>query len=230
MSPNRTLDLASALDVGSRTAGDSCGSRGNSKSVMTIAFQLAFEMHMQENVASMARQYVRSVIASVQRVALALSPSSHQLSGLRPPPASPEAHTLARWISHSYRCYLGVDLLKPHGTDLLKSLWHHPDAVMCCSLKVIFLLLLTQEHRLCSYIIYNKESELVLIISGLISGIHICEPSWFRHAGDDVGGTSRYHSRQDLRQQQREEDFILRIPSDHATGTLNRVMHLVSLS
>ncbi|KAF2610946.1 hypothetical protein F2Q70_00013525 [Brassica cretica] len=138
VSPNRTLDLASALDVGSRTAGDSCGSRGNTKSVMTIAFQLAFEMHMQENVASMARQYVRSVIASVQRVALALSPSSHQLSGgLRPPPASPEAHTLARWISHSYRCYLGVELLKPDGTDLLKSLWHHPDALMCCSLKAL---------------------------------------------------------------------------------------------
>ena len=140
MSPNRTLDLASALDIGSRTAGDSCGSRGNTKSVMTIAFQLAFEMHMQENVASMARQYVRSVIASVQRVALALSPSSHQLSGgLRPPPASPEAHTLARWTSHSYRCYLGVELLKPNGNDLLKSLWHHPDALMCCSLKVRFL-------------------------------------------------------------------------------------------
>ncbi|KAG2249928.1 hypothetical protein Bca52824_089556 [Brassica carinata] len=138
LSPNRTLDLASALDIGSRTAGDSCGSRGNTKSVMTIAFQLAFEMHMQENVASMARQYVRSVIASVQRVALALSPSSHQLSGgLRPPPASPEAHTLARWISHSYRCYLGVELLKPNGNDLLKSLWHHPDALMCCSLKAL---------------------------------------------------------------------------------------------
>ncbi|CAN7069367.1 unnamed protein product [Brassica oleracea var. botrytis] len=138
LSPNRTLDLASALDIGSRTAGDSCGSRGNTKSVMTIAFQLAFEMHMQENVASMARQYVRSVIASVQRVALALSPSSHQLSGgLRPPPASPEAHTLARWTSHSYRCYLGVELLKPNGNDLLKSLWHHPDALMCCSLKAL---------------------------------------------------------------------------------------------
>ncbi|KAL2330696.1 hypothetical protein Fmac_018277 [Flemingia macrophylla] len=45
------------------------------RSVMTIAFEFAFENHMQEHVASMARQYVRSIISSVQRVALALSPS-----------------------------------------------------------------------------------------------------------------------------------------------------------
>lgn len=106
-SPNRTLDLASALDVGpagSRGIDDYAKNRGGTKSVMTIAFQFAFEMHLQENVASMARQYVRSIISSVQRVALALSPSrigSH--SGFRPPPGTPQAHTLARWICQSYR-------------------------------------------------------------------------------------------------------------------------------
>lgn len=71
---------------------------------MTIAFEFAFESHMQEHVASMARQYVRSIISSVQRVALALSPSnlgSH--AGLRTPLGTPEAQTLARWICHSYR-------------------------------------------------------------------------------------------------------------------------------
>lgn len=38
------------------------------------------------------------------------------------------------------RFFLGMELLKPEveGTDsLLKTLWHHSDAVMCCSLKVI---------------------------------------------------------------------------------------------
>ena len=72
--------------------------------MMTIAFQFAFEVHFQDNVASMARQYVRSIIASVQRVALALSPlhfGSH--TGFRPPPGTPEAQTLARWICQSYR-------------------------------------------------------------------------------------------------------------------------------
>lgn len=59
---------------------------------------------MQEHVASMARQYVRGIISSVQRVALALSPShiSSQV-GLRTPLGTPEAQTLARWICQSYR-------------------------------------------------------------------------------------------------------------------------------
>ena len=106
-SPNRTLDLASSLDVGPSGNRASNGSAGNSscmRSVMTIAFEFAFESHMQEHVTSMARQYVRSIISSVQRVALALSPShlsSH--AGLRSPLGTPEAQTLAHWICNSYR-------------------------------------------------------------------------------------------------------------------------------
>ncbi|GAU24732.1 hypothetical protein TSUD_355610, partial [Trifolium subterraneum] len=144
-SPNRTLDLASALDVGgptgNRASSDNAGNSGCVRSVMTIAFEFAFESHMQENVACMARQYVRSIISSVQRVALALSPShlsSH--AGLRSPLGTPEAQTLAHWICNSYRCYLGVDLLKSNNEGkepLLKSLWHHSDAVLCCTLKAL---------------------------------------------------------------------------------------------
>ncbi|KAK2359509.1 homeobox-leucine zipper protein ATHB-15 [Trifolium repens] len=143
-SPNRTLDLASALDVGgpigNRASSDNAGNCGCVRSVMTIAFEFAFESHMQENVACMACQYVRSIISSVQRVALALSPShlsSH--AGLRSPLGTPEAQTLAHWICNSYRCYLGVDLLKSNNEGkepILKSLWHHSDAVLCCTLMV----------------------------------------------------------------------------------------------
>ena len=106
-SPNRTLDLASALEIGpagNKSSNDYLANSGCMRSVMTIAFEFAFESHMQEHVASMARQYVRSIISSVQRVALALSPShlsSH--AGLRTPLVSPEAQTLARWICQSYR-------------------------------------------------------------------------------------------------------------------------------
>jgi len=52
----------------------------------------------------MARQYVRTVVASVQRVAMAIAPSrlGGQL-GMKQTPGSPEAHTLARWIGRSYR-------------------------------------------------------------------------------------------------------------------------------
>ncbi|KAK9690210.1 hypothetical protein RND81_09G112100 [Saponaria officinalis] len=143
-SPNRTLDLASALEVGrpsgNKSGSDHSASGGNIRSVMTIAFQFAFESHLQDNVASMARQYIRSIISSVQRVALALSPQMGSQSGLRLSVGNPEAHTLARWICQSYRCFLGVELLKSAGDGgdaVLKSLWHHSDAIMCCSLKTV---------------------------------------------------------------------------------------------
>ncbi|KAJ0242252.1 Homeobox-leucine zipper protein ATHB-15 [Hirschfeldia incana] len=144
-SPNRTLDLASALEIGSagttKASTDQSGNSACARSVMTIAFEFGIESHMQEHVASMARQYVRGIISSVQRVALALSPShiSSQV-GLRTPLGTPEAQTLARWICQSYRCYMGVELLKStsEGNEsVLKNLWHHTDAIICCSMKAM---------------------------------------------------------------------------------------------
>ncbi|EPS57823.1 hypothetical protein M569_16994, partial [Genlisea aurea] len=114
-SPNRTLDLASALEVGSFRCAESCrSSSGFSRSsVVTMAFQFAFGVHLQEgSVAAMARQYVRSVISSVRRVASALSPA--RAPPPPPPPcfhATPEAQTLASWICSSYRFYLGTEMV-----------------------------------------------------------------------------------------------------------------------
>ncbi|XP_073042597.1 homeobox-leucine zipper protein ATHB-8-like [Primulina eburnea] len=144
-SPNRTLDLASTLEVGpaiNRPPGEHHGHHGIAKSVMTIAFQFAFEIHLQESIAAMARQYVRSIISSVQRVAIALSASClGSNASLRIPPGTPEAQTLARWICQSYRYFIGAELLKSAATEgsecVLKTLWHHSDAVMCCSLKAL---------------------------------------------------------------------------------------------
>ncbi|KAG5248673.1 homeobox-leucine zipper family protein [Salix suchowensis] len=142
-SPNRTLDLAAALEVGpvgNKASGDHSANSGCTRSVMTIAFEFAFESHMQEHVAAMTRQYIRSIISSVQRVALALSPHLGSQAGLRSPLGTPEAQTLARWICQSYRSYLGVELLKSNGEgseSILKTLWHHSDAIMCCSLKAL---------------------------------------------------------------------------------------------
>jgi homeobox-leucine zipper protein len=106
-SVTHTLDLASALEVG--PGGVLHGSKdtpgvGNVRSVLTIAFQFSFENHLRESVAAMARQYVRAVMTSVQRVAMTLSPSciGSQIE-MKHPPGSPEAQTLARWISRSYR-------------------------------------------------------------------------------------------------------------------------------
>ncbi|KAE8673416.1 Homeobox-leucine zipper protein HOX32 [Hibiscus syriacus] len=138
----RTLDLASTLEVGPGNnclAGDGEQNNYNLRSVLTIAFQFTFENHLRDEVASMARQYVRSVVGSVQRVAMAIAPSRVN-SGLEPTtlPGSPEALTLVRWICRSYRIHTGGELLRADskaGDALLKQLWHHSDAIMCCSLK-----------------------------------------------------------------------------------------------
>ncbi|KAL1323660.1 hypothetical protein HN51_033928 [Arachis hypogaea] len=137
---NRTLDLTSGLEVGPPTtqgAGDASSSQ-NTRSVLTIAFQFPFDSNLQDNVAVMARQYVRSVISSVQRVAMAISPGMNPNVGSKLSPGSPEALTLAHWICQSYSYYLGSDLLRSDslvGDSMLKSLWHHQDAILCCSLK-----------------------------------------------------------------------------------------------
>ncbi|XP_054778818.1 homeobox-leucine zipper protein ATHB-14-like [Prosopis cineraria] len=139
---NRTLDLASTLEAGSgnaRAPGDTDPNSYNLRSVLTIAFQFMFENHMRDNVAAMARQYVRSVVGSVQRVAMAIAPSrlSTQL-GPKSLPGTPEALTLARWICRSYRIHTGGEIFHVESTAsdaILKQLWHHSDAIMCCSVK-----------------------------------------------------------------------------------------------
>ncbi|KAJ9555611.1 hypothetical protein OSB04_010225 [Centaurea solstitialis] len=103
--PHRTLDLTSSLDVSPATNQGSTDMTmcQNTRSVLTIAFQFPFENNLAESVATMARQYVRSVINSVQRVAMAISPSGLSPSmGPKPSPGSPEALTLAQWICQSY--------------------------------------------------------------------------------------------------------------------------------
>ncbi|KAH7839022.1 hypothetical protein Vadar_033878 [Vaccinium darrowii] len=141
LTAHRTLDLTSSLEVGPPTnhsSGDA-STCYNSRSVLTIAFQFPYDNSLQENIVTMARQYVRSVISSVQRVAVAISPSgSTPTMGPRLSPGSPEALTLAHWICQSYSYHLGTELLRygsVDGESVLKHLWHHPDAILCCSLK-----------------------------------------------------------------------------------------------
>ncbi|XP_003565084.1 homeobox-leucine zipper protein HOX29 [Brachypodium distachyon] len=145
-SPNCTLDLASTLEVGTprgRMTGSGSVNGAGMKAVMTIAFQFAFESHLQDSVAAMAQQYMRSIISSVQRIALALS-SSRLVSHGSPrllPHVTPEAATLSRWIVQSYRFHFGAELIKSGDADggesVLKSLWHHTSAILCCSLKAM---------------------------------------------------------------------------------------------
>ncbi|XP_058197935.1 homeobox-leucine zipper protein REVOLUTA-like [Rhododendron vialii] len=103
LTAHRTLDLTSSLEVGPATNHTS-GDASTSRSVLTIAFQFPYDNSLQENIATMARQYVRTVMSSVQRVAMAISPSGLTPTvGPRLSPGSPEALTLAHWICQSYR-------------------------------------------------------------------------------------------------------------------------------
>uniref|UniRef100_A0A0E0BYP8 Homeobox domain-containing protein n=1 Tax=Oryza meridionalis TaxID=40149 RepID=A0A0E0BYP8_9ORYZ len=156
-SPNCTLDLASTLEAAtprSRISGVNGGGGGgcaaaatSSKAVMTIAFQFAFDGHLQDSVAAMARQYMRSIISSVQRIAVALSssrlvPPGACAAAAQLAPATPEAVTLPRWICQSYRFHFGAELIKSvdansSSESILKAVWHHPSAILCCSLKAM---------------------------------------------------------------------------------------------
>jgi hypothetical protein len=49
--------------------------------------------------------------------------------------------TVSSWLFFGLQCsfHLGVELLNQSGEAgeaLLKMLWHHPDAILCCSFKV----------------------------------------------------------------------------------------------
>ncbi|PQQ01735.1 homeobox-leucine zipper protein REVOLUTA [Prunus yedoensis var. nudiflora] len=70
---------------------------------------------------------------------MAISPSGLSPSvGPKLSPGSPEALTLAHWICQSYSYHVGAELLRPDslgGDSMLKHLWHHQDAILCCSLK-----------------------------------------------------------------------------------------------
>ncbi|XP_009624236.1 homeobox-leucine zipper protein REVOLUTA [Nicotiana tomentosiformis] len=138
---HRTLDLASSLEVGPATnpATGDVVSGYSARSVLTIAFQFPFEDNLQDNVATMARQYVRSVVSSVQRVAMAISPAGvNSTFGSKLSPGSPEAVTLSHWICQSYSYHMGTELLQADSRgdeSVLKNLWQHQDAILCCSLK-----------------------------------------------------------------------------------------------
>ncbi|VFR03425.1 unnamed protein product [Cuscuta campestris] len=134
----RTLDLTSSLEVG--LAGNHCGSQSSyARSVLTIAFQFPFEINLQSNIAITARQYVRSVISSVQRVAMAISPTpTGPIGGPKLSLTSPEAVPLAQWICQSYSYHMGTELCgasSAGGELVLKNLWNHHDAILCCSIK-----------------------------------------------------------------------------------------------
>ncbi|KAK7302074.1 hypothetical protein RJT34_12953 [Clitoria ternatea] len=73
------------------------------------------------------------------KVAMVIAPSrlGTQL-GPKSLPGLPKALALARWICRNYRIHTGIELFRVEcitGDAILKQLWHHFDAIMCCSVK-----------------------------------------------------------------------------------------------
>ncbi|QHO47066.1 Homeobox-leucine zipper protein REVOLUTA [Arachis hypogaea] len=71
--------------------------------------------------------------ANCNRVAMAISPSGiNPAVGSKLSPGSPESLTLANWI-----CCKLLKFDSLIGESVLKYLWHHQDAILCCSLKSV---------------------------------------------------------------------------------------------
>ncbi|GBG67165.1 hypothetical protein CBR_g84829 [Chara braunii] len=136
---SRTLDLAASLDTrdhSNREAVDGMSAGVCWRSVLTMTFQFSYKPHSENDMATVARVYVRSVVNYVQRVAMALAPA---------PPSRPQSQpfmvSLAQNLVRSYRLNLGMDLFsrqESQGTeaeDVFKSVWNHLEAIVCCSWK-----------------------------------------------------------------------------------------------
>ncbi|XP_011084331.1 homeobox-leucine zipper protein REVOLUTA-like isoform X2 [Sesamum indicum] len=114
-------------------------------SMLIVAFQFPSEADLQEDVASMARQYVKSVISSVKNISLRTMSSgsnpvmhSHEANpamGLKIPESTYFVN-LADLICQSYRSSLGVDMVgfNCESTDsMLEQIHHHHYAILCFS-------------------------------------------------------------------------------------------------
>ncbi|KAH9301726.1 hypothetical protein KI387_013309, partial [Taxus chinensis] len=133
------LNLASTLEGDmSRAMTDTGISSSNFRSIVTIAFQFGYDTNNCDSVSIAAHKYMRTVIASVQRVAMAIAPRVGSTLGLRSLSGTTEVLTLVKQIVSSFRIKFGVDLLgeqPPNNDELFKMLWHHSNAIICCTCK-----------------------------------------------------------------------------------------------
>ncbi|KAJ7516863.1 hypothetical protein O6H91_21G002100 [Diphasiastrum complanatum] len=131
------LDPELALEDSYGKSPGNLTSRYHSRSLLTVAFQFAYEVQNQDNIVGIARKYVRKVMNFVQQVTIALAASNLGSQLRSTPPATAEAHMLINLLIYSYRLHFGVDLLSDSGkADALTQLfWFHTDAIVCCTWK-----------------------------------------------------------------------------------------------
>lgn len=146
MNAQQAVNLKSNAAVntaGNHTTG---GSPSFKDSVLVAAFQFPFECHLEDNVATIAQQYVRNVISCVKMIAVEVTQSGYSPNmGINLVPFPSETVALARRICQSYwqvESKLGLgggNLLRfdcQTGNAMLKGLWQHQAAILCFLFKV----------------------------------------------------------------------------------------------
>lgn len=95
-----------------------------------------------------------------------------------------------------FRVHIGEDLVRADlraDGSLLKQLWHHHDAIMCCSVVE------NVSHDCFLLILYYSDYAYLMIfvqLSGICS-FYVRQPSWPWHDGDDTGVSSGHNARKD---------------------------------
>lgn len=80
---------------------------------------------------------------------------------------------------------MGAELLRGESLDgesVLKNLWHHQDAILCCSLKVYNRVIL-QKYFLfniltCPGYSISQCNNSGVFLFAVIASFHICKPGW----------------------------------------------------
>ncbi|KAK4436003.1 Homeobox-leucine zipper protein REVOLUTA [Sesamum alatum] len=130
-------------------------------SMLIVGFQFPSETDHQEEVAVMARQYVKRVISSVKNISQGIMSSgsnpvmnSHEPNpalGLKITPESTYFVNLADLLCQSYRSTLGVDMVgfNCESTDsMLEQIHHHHYAILCFSLTSLSVCLYANQAAL----------------------------------------------------------------------------------
>ncbi|KAL2482321.1 Homeobox-leucine zipper protein HOX32 [Forsythia ovata] len=114
----RKMLLGNTTNGNERDGEDTCLPGADSSKfpclMFIVAYQFSFSTHLQEDVASMAQQYVYHVILSQKSISLEVTSGSYLVMNSTEPKFSLNsihAVNLANWIGQSYRSTLGVEFL-----------------------------------------------------------------------------------------------------------------------
>lgn len=137
-------------------------------------------------------------------------------------------------VEISFSVHTGGELLQadsPAGDAVLKQLWHHSDAIMCCSVKMnVSHFSSLHFFSLCFSLFFIRKTDYFTkwCLTAGISSFHVCKPGRPRHAGDDPSRPSGHNAREDSRRSWPENSPV-GVLQDHAAGKKSTNYQLVFL-